>query len=282
MAWSTFAAVLWFIFWMLAMVLAQVWCDYMPAEDQKCGALYDILHDLLPRIKYRPISDFFAASHVVILVLYVIFFLPKGRSKERVIRVFLFLWGCIYALRTFALIPTRYPRILMEGGVVHPDGAWWAFFHFFSGSDATVSDFMFSGHTSTMVLCTWFVAYYSNHSIWSSILWVYTIVGSVLVSITLMHYTTDVLLAWWITDWVFHRYHSIFDPEYLRAWRPGVNLTNIPGGVELPAQMTDASGQVFELVGGDDKRHKRINAGKYYNSARYQLWKYMKAFDGGN
>ena len=229
------------------MVLAQVWCDYMPANDKECHALYDILHELFPRVTFRPIADIWAVSHIIFLALYIAFFLPKGRSRERVVRVFFSLWGCVYALRTFSLIVTRYPRILMEGGVVHPDGVWWAFFNFFSGEDPTVSDYMFSGHTATMVLCTWFIAYYSNHNFWSSLLWVYTIVGSVLVSITLMHYTADVVVAWWVSDWVFHRYHSIFDPEYLRAWRPGVRLTNIPGGIELPAQMVDASGAQFEL-----------------------------------
>ncbi len=278
MAWATFWAVLWFVFWMMAMVLAQIWCDYMPAKDAECFGLYDILHEFLPRITFRPLADIWGASHVVILLIYITFFLPKKRSGERVIRVFFFLWGCVYAARTFALIPTRYPRILMEAGSVHPDGAWWAFFNFFWGGDATVADFMFSGHTATMVLCTHFVAYYSNHSIFSSLMWVYTLVGSVVVSITLMHYTTDVLIAWWVVDWIFHRYHSVIDPEYLRAWRPGLQLTDIPGGIELPATLQDASGVVYELV-GETPKVKRVNAKKYFSSPRYALWKAFKAFD---
>ena len=279
MAWSTVAAVLWFMFWTSTMVMAQIWCDYMPANDKQCHAMYDILHEFLPRVNFRPIADIWAVSHVIILTIYIFAFLPRNVSKERVIRIFFFLWGCLYALRTFSLIPTRYARIMVEGGTIHPNGVWWAFIGFFSGQEATVADYMFSGHTATMFLCSYFVGYYSNHSVWSSLLFVHSFVGAVLVSITWMHYTIDVLIAWWMVDWVFHRYHSIMDPEYLRAWRPGVRLTNIPGGVQLPATMTDASGTTFELVG--DKGRKSVDGGKYYNSARYSLWRTLKAFDGG-
>lgn len=280
MAWSTAFAIAWFLWWTVIMIVAQLWCDHRPNYPLECQELYDILHSIFPKVEFRAITDIWVLGHLLIFVLWIWLLPPKGRTRERLIRVFFFLWGTIYLLRSICLVLTQIPRTDLEGENARPDSIFWGVIGFF-GTNPTMTDLVFSGHTATMVLVWEFVAYYTNHSIWSTLLWLFTVTGSVLVSITHMHYTLDVFIAWGVADWVFHRYHSILDPQYLLAWRPGYRLTEIPSGIELPATLTDRGGREFELR--SKKKGKRsLNPFKYYTKARHAAWHHLKNFDGGD
>ena len=266
------------------MVLCQLWSDSYENYPSECQNLKDIIHLLIPQIKWRTITDIFAGGHLVIFIIWALAFTPKGRSKERLFRIFFFLWGTIYALRGFSLVMTRYPRTNLEGNNSNPEHLWWGVIGGVIGISPTMTDLMFSGHTATMVLVSEFVAYYTSHSIFSNILWLITFVGAFFISATQIHYTVDVFIGWLIADFVFHRYHAILDTEYLMAWRPSVKLTNIPSGIELPAQIEDANGRKFKIVRKERSERTKSNTSldphRYSSRPREKLWKFLKRFAG--
>lgn len=263
---------IWFFWWSIIMIISQLWCDHRPNYPIECQELHDILHSIFPKIEFRAIADIWVGIHVFIFIMWIVFFPPKRRRRQRIIRIFFFLWGSIYMLRSICLILTQIPKTDLVGENARPNSIFWGIIGFF-GSHPTMTDLVFSGHTATMVLIWEFISYYSNHSIWSTILLLFTVVGSLLVSITHMHYTLDVFIAWIVADYVFHRYHSILDSEYLMAWRNGYHLTKVPSGIELPAELVDRGGRRFQLKSRKNNESTRV---------RRALWDHIKRLDGGD
>ena len=289
---NTGFAVLWWAFWTIFMILGQLWSDSYPNYPEECQNLNDIIHLLVPQIEFREITDIWAGAHLLIFIIWALFFTPKGRSKERLFRIFFFLWGTIYALRGFSLVLTRYPRTNLEGNNANPEHLWWGVLGGVIGISPTMTDLMFSGHTATMVLVSEFLGYYTQHNIFSTLLWLFTLIGAFLISATQIHYTADIFIGWLIADYIFHRYHSIFDTEYLMAWRPSVKLTNIPSGIVLPATMVDADGKRFNIVRRENNKKKKrklsqkekaknqlLDPYKFSSEPRQRLWKFLKKFD---
>lgn len=77
----------------------------------------------------------------------------------------------------------------------------------------TCGDLIFSGHTVLFVLCAlvWHT-YYKSFGVINPcklLIWVLSVVGTVLLLVTRMHWTIDILLAYYVTVTLWNFYHAV-------------------------------------------------------------------------
>ncbi|KII66162.1 Sphingomyelin synthase-related 1 [Thelohanellus kitauei] len=82
-------------------------------------------------------------------------------------------------------------------------------------------DYMFSGHAATIFLLTLFIMYYAKmNKIIKIFVLVWTLVCCILIILSRMHYTIDVIIAILISFWNFMTYHLVVIIENLKSSDP--------------------------------------------------------------
>lgn len=71
-------------------------------------------------------------------------------------------------------------------------------------------DMLFSGHTTTISTCCFFLNYYMPHSLWpiKIVLVVCCLIAMICLIGSRAHYTVDVVMGYWISSIVFSLYHA--------------------------------------------------------------------------
>ncbi|EFO19152.1 hypothetical protein LOAG_09340 [Loa loa] len=90
----------------------------------------------------------------------------------------------------------------------------------FNQNDQVIcGDLLFSGHTIFVSTTTFYFNHYSPHSIWP-LRWCLILIcigGMICLSISRTHYSVDVLIAYWLSSFLFSLYHSfILLPHHVR------------------------------------------------------------------
>ncbi|KAK5981719.1 Phosphatidylcholine:ceramide cholinephosphotransferase 3 [Trichostrongylus colubriformis] len=76
-------------------------------------------------------------------------------------------------------------------------------------------DMLFSGHTLAMVTCALTITYYLP-SQWRILHWIpdsCAAIGMVCMIISRTHYTIDVFIAYWLSNFIFRVYHAFCEME---------------------------------------------------------------------
>jgi len=157
--------------------------------NNKTKCVYDLGHEILPLIKnplLRDIHDYTKHYIVIFPLIIGLYYLPL-HLKQKLLED----WAFLHIIRIISNNLTILPSI----NKCKP-----------STSDkysiGGCCDYMFSGHTFTSLLPSLYITYYLNpfHPL---LIFLYNIVNSLLIIISRRHYTDDVLIAWFITLFVF-------------------------------------------------------------------------------
>ena len=221
-------------------------------------ALPDLGHELLPEIR----TIFGVEAHRICdNLLYTtaaatVGFVLGHPQRATIGRRFFVVYGTRMMLRSVTLLMTALPDpyILCREAATTTTGAtsttaatgavWRAFpwghafgkfLRMFEGSanSLTCGDLIFSGHTVVFVLCAlvWHTYYTPSHVFINPMklfIWVLSIVGTLLLLITRMHWTIDIALAYYITTTMWNFYHSachaLVKGHYMKSvvWIDGV------------------------------------------------------------
>ena len=193
-------------------------------------ALPDIGHDLLPEV----LSVYGLDAHVICdKLLYTTLVATLGfvcghPQRETILRRSFVVYGTLMLMRSVTLLLTALPDpyfrcFTAETGTF---GQGWStmpwrrvvykFITLFDGSASgslTCGDLIFSGHTIVFVLCAlmWHTYYRPSHVLLNPMklaIWALSVVGTVLLLVTRMHWTIDIALAYYITTTLWNFYHS--------------------------------------------------------------------------
>lgn len=220
---QTFIVVVYFIISGIFNGLLQLWGDSIPNYPNICGPLHDIGFIILPSINtgvyiLDHMADLFIIISLVLFILYIIFGVRRGH-KELVFRRFLLCWSLIINMRTLSVAVTRYPRLPAFADNYTPANIFVGALLIIVGVESTVTDMMFSGHTSVWIIIALFTTYYANkRDIFHYFMWIINISGIVLLIAAREHYTADVIIGIFISTMVFLIYHFLVDTEILNNW----------------------------------------------------------------
>lgn len=213
---------------MLFMCMAQVRSEILPDTSP----LYDLGFQIFPELSHlvwstvtfwQTIADVWLFVMLVVFILLVFFgdtyvftetaALIKSRHTMCLV--------VVYALRTLVLLCNRYPRAIdpfFAKNDIYSDyhDTFTAALLVLVGARTTVTDYMFSGHTSSWILMACTVSHYSRSIFLSIFWWLLTITGIILLICVRTHYTSDVLIGIFVTSLIFTVYHASVDPE--RTW----------------------------------------------------------------
>lgn len=87
-----------------------------------------------------------------------------------------------------------------------------------NGKHVYCGDFIYSGHTVTLVLSYLIISEYTSEKFWFLhwIYWLLAILGIVLLQCSHGHYTIDILIAYYVTTRVFWIYHTLANNKELK------------------------------------------------------------------
>ncbi len=129
---------------------------------------------------------------------------------------FTFCISFVFAARTCVLLLTRYPRLVGINDVyVTPNTALGAVLVMF-GIRTTQTDYLFSAHTSGWIMMALFFWHYRKQThigftLGAILFWLSNITGIILLIGVRTHYTSDVVVAIFITSLTFVSYHLIVE-----------------------------------------------------------------------
>lgn len=175
------------------------------------GRLPDIIHDNFPQYKiYEPIPDIFVKIY---LVLY-IFILIIHKKIDTIGYHTLILLSIIFFIRTLFFTMTILPSINKDChknkketynkdlGTLISD-----IFINRSGDFGYCNDYIFSGHSSLFILITLIITYFNLlPPLLLTLLWIITILLTLIIIIGRNHYTIDIVLAYFFTYFIFNIY----------------------------------------------------------------------------
>ena len=190
--------------------------------------LPDIGHDLLPQISTIIGWD----AHVMcdnllrFTVALTFGFIHRHAERSKILRRFFVVYGSVLALRSCTLLMTALPdpyflcAASAKGSLRWSAISWHAVlvdvFALFGPSEKnsmTCGDLIFSGHTVLFVLCalTWHTYYRCTRGVNPAklLIWMVSVLGTVLLLVTRMHWTIDIALAYYITITSWNFYHSV-------------------------------------------------------------------------
>lgn len=222
-----FAAYVYFLLCFLGMAFSTsvAWFRRPPSF-----ALPDIGHDLLPEVLtvYGLDAHMICDKLLYTTIVATLGFVCGHPERETILRRFFVVYGTLMLMRSTTVLMTALPDpyfrcLTMETGTF---GHRWStipwgrvvskFITLFDGSASgslTCGDLIFSGHTIVFVLCAlvWHTYYRPSH-VWINpmklVIWALSVVGTVLLLVTRMHWTIDIGLAYYITTTLWNFYHS--------------------------------------------------------------------------
>jgi len=201
---SLFFAFFYFISVVYIMVLIQEWSDYR-CEYPREFKVRDMGFDLLPQVPLPWLPDVWVNTALGLAVVR----LALTGHFCIILKRCLLVLGSVYLLRTVAVALTTYPSPPSVSGQVQyrPENPFMGALLVISGSKETVSDLIFSGHTSVLVLTALFWGYYTRDK---ALFWLYVlfnVLGVVAIVATRFHNSVDIWLAFIISSSVFWIYH---------------------------------------------------------------------------
>ncbi len=241
------------ISWLLVSIVfntvIQVWCDQIPVEYDPKFQIWDLFFEIIPHSLPHWVPDVWLFTlYGLAAIRWLLIPLPGFVRPMTVATRYIYALGAMYFMRGLSLGTTRLPRILPAGAMQHL-GLGWGLWGFLSGSHPTQSDFMFSGHTGSMVLLGLFMTYYTHHSVFSMMYWVLVLGGWWAIIAARTHYSSDIIMAILVVLLTFALFHALADTEWLGAWRSnlGIDLST-RATITLPASLVDARGERIDIV----------------------------------
>ncbi|KAK5973147.1 Phosphatidylcholine:ceramide cholinephosphotransferase 3 [Trichostrongylus colubriformis] len=187
--------------------------------------LPDILFSLFPEQEWAShLGDYMVLATLTSFCVLLIF----HQSRAIVARRFLFIGATLYAFRSITLIITQLPPGYENNTMRCREQVNLTFSIFLSRvveqairagfQDKTkmiCGDMLFSGHTLTMVTSALCVAYYLPAR-WRLFQWIpnfFAVIGMTCLIISRTHYTIDIFIAYWLSNFVFRTYHAFCEVD---------------------------------------------------------------------
>lgn len=226
--------------------LAQQYNEFRPEYPTECTTLEDLGFRLLPRWTFFPeIADVWIVVSLFSTFMLFLFVLER---PQLLFRRFLLNYGTVFFLRAFTVMATTYPRVPFDMARYQSDNLLWGAILILVGVRKTALDMMFSGHTAGFILCALFIWRYSKNSLLAGLFFLFNVGGIVALVSVREHYTADVLVAIVIAYFVFGNYHLWMDSEYVRFWRPGLEIVSVqPTVLYPPLVIKDQSQKEYEV-----------------------------------
>jgi hypothetical protein len=175
------------------------------------GRLPDIIHDYFPNYKrYQNIPDIFVKVYLVLFILLLVF----HNKIDTIGYHTMILLSIIFFIRTLFFTMTILPSIqknchVEKKKIYNKDlGSLIAdIFINRTGDLGYCNDYIFSGHSSLFILITLLITYFNLlPPILLTIVWLTTMLLTVLIVIGRNHYTIDIVLAYFFTYFIFNCY----------------------------------------------------------------------------
>uniref|UniRef100_A0AAF5D7G5 PAP2_C domain-containing protein n=1 Tax=Strongyloides stercoralis TaxID=6248 RepID=A0AAF5D7G5_STRER len=201
-------------------------------------ALPDIIFSFIPEIKWAlKVGDFMVTICLSSIIFLFIFHKHRIVLMQRII----FIVSCLYIMRALSLICTQLPSGYYDNysscqSQISPEERnFKTFIHRVMGQVVTIGfqdndkkmlcgDMLFSGHSLIMMTGVLAVSYYlpKKYKFMKYIIGFCAIVGMFSMIISRVHYTIDVLFAYWLTTGLFTLYHSYCEIETYRERKNSV------------------------------------------------------------
>jgi hypothetical protein len=249
------------------MLVVQVWLQSLP-DYTGPTAIWDLGFALIPHILPHWVPDLWVGGLFLTAIL-LLGCMPVRRVKykEKIVRRFFFLWAIIYMLRGLSLMWTRYPRVAPEGALYF-EGIGVGIWGVLSGAHPTQVDFMFSGHTATMLLLALTVNYYTPFRTWSWVFDAMTVLGWMTIIASRIHYSADVVLAVVIVCFLVGFVYLMLSGN---NWFPSLVLATLrPKTFVLPLTIYDANDQKIVTNG-----NHVINTGENISPAWHRVYRWL-------
>ncbi|CAD6188303.1 unnamed protein product [Caenorhabditis auriculariae] len=203
--------------------------DFVPRHP-----LPDIMFALMPEQKWASVGgDMCVVVNLVCFGLLLFFHVHRTVILRRI----LFTTACLYGMRSVTLTATQLPSAYTNNSQKcrpQVDSQASVFFSrwleqsirlgFQEKNYMLCGDLLFSGHTLVMVNCALFVAYYLPRRI-RFLQWATNIpaaFGMLCMTISRTHYTIDVIIAYWLTNFVFRIYHAYCEVDIYMERRKSI------------------------------------------------------------
>lgn len=244
--------------------MAQQYPDSQPEYPEECQNLSDLGFDIIPFLGVTWLSesgtDFNSIADVWILASLAtaaLLFLFVFARTQLIFRRFFICYGTVFLFRGLTVMATVYPRLPFKSNNFVSDNVLWGALLILSGVRTTARDMMFSGHTAGFILSASFVGRYTNSSILRFFYWVFNALGVVALIAVREHYTADVIVSIIVARLVFVNYHLWLDSQYIRFWKPGIEIVSVkPTRLFPPFLLQDSQGNTerVEVAGVSKSR----------------------------
>ena len=143
---------------------------------------------------------------------------------------------------------------------------------------SSLTDLMFSGHTTTWVLSARFVYYHSVSNVFRMLYVVGAVIGPILLVAVREHYSADVVVAVIIAWLLFEVHYLWIDRHYRDRWLPVWQVeVQEPMRIVYPLSVTDAEGRVWVI--GKERAGEVELVGSGVTPERKWLMDYLRWLD---
>ncbi|VDM55294.1 unnamed protein product [Angiostrongylus costaricensis] len=159
------------------------------------------------------------------------------QSRAIIARRFMFIAGTLYAFRAVTLLITQLPPGYENNNLRCREQVNLTFNLFISRvfeqgiragfqekTNMLCGDMLFSGHTLGMVTSALSIAYYLPHK-WRFLQWIphlLALIGMVCMIISRTHYTIDIFIGYWLSNFIFRVYHAFCEVDIFMERRKSV------------------------------------------------------------
>ncbi|CAH1407459.1 unnamed protein product [Nezara viridula] len=226
--WKTFVAFLFLVFNFILTTTSLAMVHERVPDKDKYPPLPDAVLDNVPTMPWGlDVSEFIIMISTNLTFLVIVF----HRHRFIVFRRVFLIVGVLYMMRSVTMYVTVLPMssttyycspkanstsvILISKRVFQLISG---FGLSINGKHTYCGDFIYSGHTVILIMCSLIINEYSPKRCillhWGS--WTASITGVLLVLISRGHYTVDVLIAYYVTTRLFWMYHTLANHKYLK------------------------------------------------------------------
>jgi hypothetical protein len=197
--------------------------DGLPLYDTGFAVIPPLFHlTWVTTTYYATIADVWCMATYVLFAVLIVPFCCKTpwTTKTR----FTFCLSFVFAVRTLVLLCTRYPQIAGGKNVPYltPNTALGAVLVVL-GVRTTQTDYLFSGHSCGWILTALFFWHYKRDhlgfALFAILFWLSNTVGIILLIGVRTHYTSDVVVAIFLSVLTFTVYHLAVSPRETYAYR---------------------------------------------------------------
>ncbi|KAI8866635.1 hypothetical protein GQ42DRAFT_165366 [Ramicandelaber brevisporus] len=166
-------------------------------NPEEYHTLRDLMFEVLPWVSNVNIADGLVISFLAISLVGVIISCRSWRARVIFLRRGFWIIGTLYFFRAFTMIVTLLPPPFpCVPPTANTAGEFIALaLKLFTGVEKTCTDAIYSGHTMLLVTCFLFWRMYARHWVFILYALLHSFTGVLMISMTHLHYTTDILLA---------------------------------------------------------------------------------------